>query len=146
MHIGDEYSSLEMTPMERFGQALPGDLRLRVSVHAGGFQGSYDQVWVSAPEFEDFVRELARVHETRRGQATLESMSPGEFELVIAAIDGMGHIVARGFLAGSDASRPEMGQSRVSFDVEVDAAELPQLFSALRALPEEAPFHGPSAR
>jgi hypothetical protein len=143
MRIRDEISAVEIMPMERFGQAPPGDLRLHVSVSAGGFQGSYDQVWVGANEFEDFLRQLANLEEARRGGAVLRSITPGEFELVIAATDRSGHIAAHGFLARRQGSLPGSSESRVAFDIKIDPTALPGLLEALHELQLSIPFRAP---
>ena len=58
-------------------------LRLFVSVDDEGFSGTYSEVWVSLDDYEKFLADLRLCEQTRRGNATLSSMSPDKFEVTI---------------------------------------------------------------
>lgn len=107
--LRDGESFVEILLLERTPTTLPGagDLRLSVRVACSTFRGEYDEVWVGAPGFRDFLSELQALEARRQGSVTLESMSPGELMLEIRSTDRAGHMAASGQLgrwccAGSD--------------------------------------------
>jgi len=53
-----------------------------ISINQTPFQGAMN-IWIEAPAFKLFLEELAECEQTRRGEATLVSMSPDEFRLRI---------------------------------------------------------------
>ena len=116
-----------LTLQERSVEALPaaGDLRFSVAVSADGFAGRYDQVWVNADDWLQFLGELREVELVRRGRATLTAMSPDEFELHIWITDGWGHLAAPGFLGRHHWSTAGGRMtSRVSFTITLDPSRL----------------------
>ena len=72
-----------------------GDARLQVEVRSSGFSGKSD-VWVDFESLREFCRDLVRLEQTRSGEARLASMSPSELELVIKAVDSLGHLAVFG--------------------------------------------------
>lgn len=70
-------------------------LNLFVTVSDEGFCEARSYVWVTVPDYTDFVMALRQCEQTRRGRAVLSGMSPDEFELVIESSDSLGHFRLR---------------------------------------------------
>jgi hypothetical protein len=84
-----------------------GDLLLQVQVLRQGFSGSV-QAWVEQRVWFAFAQQLTVLEERRQGEAQVESMSPGEFSLVVHSVGRAGHMAVRGSIGYR------------SFDAEVD--------------------------
>jgi hypothetical protein len=67
---------------------------LTVEVEDGAFRGAV-VTWVALDDLMAFVRQLEQCERTRRGTASLVSLSIDEFELRIESSDSLGHFVAR---------------------------------------------------
>ena len=70
-------------------------LNLFVTVSDEGFCEARSYVWVTVPDYTDFVMALRQCEQTQRGRAVLSGMSPNEFELVIESSDSLGHFRLR---------------------------------------------------
>ena len=67
--------------------------RIQIAIKTENIQTHFDNhIWLSSSDIEKFLSELSILDEHRKGQVTLESMSPGELELTIKAIDNLGHL------------------------------------------------------
>ena len=66
-------------------------MQLSVRAAGYGFSGCNPSVWISHSDLSAFLRDLRKLDRTRRGEARLESMSPGELVLKISVIDGVGY-------------------------------------------------------
>jgi hypothetical protein len=128
--ISGQLASLKLWPRDH---GPDGSVKLSVRAAGYGFSGRNPSVWISRLDLAVFVRDLQEVERTRRGEARLESMSPGELSLKISVIDGAGHTradvtVSRRYFAQKFAS-PE-----VRFGFEFDPSNLPGLLKAFGAL------------
>ena len=99
-------------------------LRLFVSVDDEGFSGTYSEVWVSLDDYEKFLADLRLCEQTRRGNATLSSMSPDKFEVTIEQCDGWGHFLLRYMLSKNSRLT---GEKRVSGSFGLDASSFKEL-------------------
>lgn len=72
-----------------------GDARLQVEVWSSGFSGKSD-AWVDSESLREFCRDLLGLEQTMSGEARLASMSPSELQLVIKAVDSLGHFAVAG--------------------------------------------------
>src|SRR5687767_14406625 len=89
----DQESSV-LLRLEEVGSDDYPSRRLAVEATFGAhFRGRYDQVWVERSMFDRFLVDLAALERTRRGDASLEGMSPGDFFLHLRTIDSIGHVV-----------------------------------------------------
>ena len=142
IRIGDPNDFVEIEVVERgtlVGQNN-GDLRLAVSLRCGTFTGSYDQVWISRHDWSSFLTGLRRLERDRQGEASLLSMSPGEFELHLQIIDRAGHLAAHGCLARYNFghSSGEATRSRIEYHIAVDPGLLCELVLSFEALGQPA--------
>lgn len=88
---GENYIDMEVS-LEK-DDSLPsyGDAHITIAVHSNGFSGRND-VWVMAEEFRKFCISLVRLEKNRKGEAALNSISPGELDLKIYSKDCLGHL------------------------------------------------------
>ena len=112
-----------------------GDLRLGVSVRFDGIADAYDQVWIAASDWRGFILALKRVEQERKGEASLLSISPGEFELRLRIVNVKGHPVAYGHLSRYHflPSLPTI-RSSVPYYVKVDPSMLRELVDSFLEL------------
>lgn len=138
IRLGDSNDFVEIEVLDRGtvdGQN-EGDLRLGVSVRNGTFTGSYDQVWIAKDEWSSFLGSMRRLERDRRGQASLVSMSPGEFELHLQVVDRAGHLAAHGCLSRYHFGHPsrQATRSRIEYHMPVDPSLLRELVLSLERL------------
>lgn len=74
------------------------DVLVLVEVRGGTFAGTAD-VWVLGDAMAAFLAQARTLYERLDGRASLESISPGEFQLSIERIDAAGHLGVRGRVA-----------------------------------------------
>jgi hypothetical protein len=104
--------------------ALPsrGDARISVQVKSADFETKND-VWVVRDALVAFCRDLASLERSRRGEAKLVSISPGELEVSVRAVSSLGAIAVGG-VCGYSVHRPH-GQiwHRLEFGFEFDPSQ-----------------------
>jgi hypothetical protein len=133
MLVRNNGNFVEVLLVERTPRSLTGagDLRLHVRVALSSFRGEYDEVWVEATTFQDFLSELQALEERRQGSATLASMSPGELRLQIHSTDRAGHMGVTGQLGRwCYAGGGGMSWCQIPFNI---ALSCPSLLSQLLA-------------
>ncbi|MBO6935252.1 MAG: hypothetical protein JJ863_09755 [Deltaproteobacteria bacterium] len=106
------------------------DLLLEVTARIDGFQG-FVEVWVETAAWADFVHALTQLEATRRGAATIESISPGELTLTLRSTDAAGHMTASGQLRRDGA---EAKLSMAFGPCALDPSLLPELVRLSRQL------------
>lgn len=74
-------SSLTMTIVDT--ETYYPSAQIAIEIDDDGFQGRDRSVWVTDTDLLAFIRDLAALDLARKGECTLVSMSPGEFELVL---------------------------------------------------------------
>lgn len=92
MVLEERGNLLEVLPIERVPSNFPtpGDTRFSIRIRSGEFCGA-GTAWIDLPTLQKFAGELAEVDAKRSGQVKADSISPGNFCLIIKAIDGWGH-------------------------------------------------------
>jgi hypothetical protein len=121
---GNDFIELKMAERTPEGLQGAGDVRFNARVQFSTFSAESD-VWVAAPALRSFVEQLREVERTRRGAASLTSMSPGELRLEIRATDSMGHVGAFGELGRwCRGTLPARFWSAVSFGIPFDPSLL----------------------
>ncbi len=67
--------------------------QVKIGIETENIKSNYDDsIWLSFEDIEKFLVELEELDESRKGQATLDSMSPGEMILSFRSIDNLGHL------------------------------------------------------
>lgn len=111
-----------------------GDAQILSRVVSHGFSG-HQGGWIEREVFQRFCRDIAALERTRKGEATLVSMSPGELMLHVSSTDNQGHMAVKGNLASLE-SRRRFGHS-LEFGFDFEPIELEALAASLSALLEE---------
>ena len=76
---------------------------MQTTAKLNGFSGHSDG-HVVKEVFEKFAQDVGTLNKTRKGEAKFDSAYPGEFELVLKSIDGVGHLGVFGKLQFSSSS------------------------------------------
>lgn len=99
------------------GSHGPGDIFLRVSSVVGAFTCQV-VTWVDRAAWNRFLSDLATLERERAGEASLESMSPGEVHVTLALPKG-GRVVCLDWSVGTQCGRQtaRFTASGVSVDV-----------------------------
>ena len=97
-----------------------GDFLVAVEAEVEGFSGHADG-HVVGDHWKAFMESLRQLEKTRKGSALLESAAPGEFEVLIRAVNGRGHMGISGALRYC--VQEERGQ-RLEFSFEFDPSQL----------------------
>src|SRR5436190_11538005 len=106
------------------------DILAVVEVRCPGFSGHID-TWILREAWVDFCKRLAALDERRRGEAVVESISPGEFRLVVRSTDSAGHMAIEGLLG----YRGVHGATLLTFSpMSFDPSTLPTLVLEAQAI------------
>src|SRR5687768_12504108 len=84
----------------------PGDAHLSLTVRASydGFVGA-TETWVERHAWFAFTQALTILEERRSGEASVESMSPGELHLTVKALHNRGHMGIEGLIGRREFDR-----------------------------------------
>lgn len=107
MRLESPHATFEMAIALEDSSATPGHGDALITIHAQshGFSGQ-DEVWVSAAALTHFRDSLRQLDNTLRGEATLESLSPGELKVRLYAVNPRG-LLAIEFALGRWVREPE---------------------------------------
>ncbi len=105
-----------------------------VSASTGDFAGSNPEVWFHPDEFERFRVELEDLERSRKGEARLVTMSPGELDLVIRIVDSLGHVAVEGVVGRHVYAEHEYYKLECRFGFPIDPTTLPGLLRDVRDL------------
>jgi hypothetical protein len=100
-----------------------GDFLVSIEVRTDQFAGHADGHVVGA-HWLQFVADLRRLEQSRKGAARLVSASPGEFELTIGAVDATGHIGVSGVLSYRRPGVEYRPRQRLEFGFPIDPSSL----------------------
>jgi hypothetical protein len=118
-----DYVEIDLLSQETADLPGRGDSRLAVLVTSAGFSGR-SQVWVSGTSLRSFCTALSALERNRRGEAIIESMSPGELVLRFRSVDSCGHMAVEGAIG----CRVQRGHSHswhaIHFGFEFDPSQL----------------------
>lgn len=97
MRIENKENYIELEIQIENDEALPsyGDALIGVVISSNGYKGQ-NQVWVLQKELVSFSKEVMELEKSRKGEAILKSISPGELLLKIYAYDNVGHLAVEG--------------------------------------------------
>lgn len=89
--------------------------RVKIEIETENIRTDFNTyIWLRHPEIEKFIIEVDALDKSRKGEATLESMSPGEMMLTLKPIDDLGHLSVSLRLAKEDSINKDY-----SFDIKV---------------------------
>ncbi|OOG40588.1 hypothetical protein B0E51_08040 [Rhodanobacter sp. C05] len=97
MRLENVGSFFEMDVAIKQGQSAQnhGDAFVTVNLSSGGFGGQCG-AWVSGPEFSAFRAALVSLERSLKGEAMLESISPGSLKFKIYPANNRGHLAIEG--------------------------------------------------
>ena len=118
---------IEFTRIESIKEHFPSH-RVQIGIETENIKTNFNNsIWLSDEDIGKFLVELDALDRSRKGEATLKSMSPGEMTLTFRPIDNLGHLsVSLRFVKEDKAS------SDYSFDVKVEFQIDPTSLTAVR--------------
>ena len=75
-------------------------------------------VWLSVSDIEEFLESLDTLDKYRKGQATLQSMSPEDFQLTLKAVDDLGHVSATSRLRKKVLTHDYAFDTQIEFEID----------------------------
>ena len=119
----ENFIEIGITPEE--DEALPsyGDAYVTIAVKSNGFSGRND-LWVTADDMKRFCKSLVQLEMSRKGEAVLESVSPGELVMKVYAADELGHMAVSGQTGYLIRGEKQEYQHSVEFGFDIDPSEL----------------------
>lgn len=138
IRFGDKHQFVELRLVLEVGD----DFHLSVLVETSGFRGT-TETCIFRAQWQDFCDQLSQLEKTRRGKASLESISPGELKLEVLNTSRAG-AMAVGGLIGTDIGN----RVRMTFDaIPFDPTSLPELVRIARSwAPPIVPWKPPCAK
>ena len=112
---------LEPTRERRFG----------VVVRRADFQASEVDLFLEGGEFDGFLEDLRLVARDRKGEATLSTEDPRQFQLKVAVIDKAGHVTISGRIASDQGAE---GKAVLEFAFPVDPSALASILQDFERL------------
>ena len=101
-----------------------GDYIVRTTAKLQGYSGHSDG-HVIKDEFEEFAKDIVELSKTRKGEAKFESAHPGDFEVIVQSVDGVGHMGVFGQLNfSSPQNRNEVQGLKFSLEFPPEQLEL----------------------
>ena len=142
MLLGTDLEHLELTVVQVDrgvpGVAVAGDVLVGLRVRLRNFAGAAE-AWVLRETWSEFLGQLRGLERDRRGEATLQSISPDELRVRLHALDRAGHMAVEGELTSYYGSAHRLEAVSLKFGtIEFDPTARPML---LRELEIAAPPH-----
>ena|SRR5688572_30709594 len=119
---------IEFTKIESIKEHFPSH-RVHIGIETENIKTNFNNsIWLSDADIEKFLVELDALDKSRKREATLKSMSPGEITLTFRPIDNLGHLsVSLRFV------KEDRANSDYSFDVKVEFQIDPTSLTAIRS-------------
>lgn len=111
---GEDYFDLRLAAEEEADSLPRSDAYVICGVRSRGFGGAND-LWVDGRVLESFCRALVALRDTLRGEAVLESISPGEMKLALQSVNSRGTLAVNGQLGYEAGDREASFFHSVSF-------------------------------
>ena len=119
----ENFIQIDVTPEEEEGLPSYGDAYVTIFVESNGFSGRND-LWVTADDMKRFCKSLVQLEVSRKGEAFLESVSPGELVIKIYASDELGHMAVSGQTGYLVIGEKEEYKHSVEFGFDLDPSEI----------------------
>jgi hypothetical protein len=125
--------SIELSVLESALDHYPS-FRIQIHLVTEEFEGNFDRnIWISEADVESFINGLQKLDESRNGQETLNSMSPGEFHLGFKNIDKLGHLAVV-LRIKKESSVDHTYHDDLKIEFEIDPTSLPKIINQLSQL------------
>lgn len=119
----NNYVEIDIVNSEDDNLQSHGDAYVTVVISSNGFSGHND-LWVFHSSLQSFCRNLIRLEADRKGEATLESISPDELILKVFSVNSRGHMGVKGITGYSIQCENSSFNHSVSFGFEFDPSQL----------------------
>ena len=119
----NSYFELDLVTQENEDLPSKGDAYVTIKLGSNGFSGQ-NSLWVLSESLFYFCRSLIALEKIRKGEALLESISPGELNLQIFSIDSLGHMGVRGKTGFNVLNGTDLFPHSVTFGFEFDPSQL----------------------
>jgi len=132
MKISDEIRSnrIEIEVLDEEDGYVPS-FEIGVRIKTKSFDCYLLGFWIEKEQIQRFIAELQHLDETRKGSATLGSMSPNGFALELKAIDSWGHLGV-GIRLEKDTRSMVGYPDVVQTGFEVDPSSIPYLIKEIK--------------
>jgi hypothetical protein len=135
MRISNEEKSrfIELSVLESVKENYPS-YRVAISLETENIKSCFNNyIWISEVDIDNFILELESLDKIRKGQAELQSMSPGEFSLFLRAVDTFGHLSVKMRINNKNQIYKDYAYD-VSIEFEVDPTILPSVIVDLKKI------------
>jgi hypothetical protein len=119
----DDFVEINLARQETANLPSHGDGYVDIRVSSAGFTGHNDLL-VAAHSLCSFCTALVALERDRRGEAVIESISPGELKLKIRSVDSLGHMAIEGSTGYHIQRRNSRAWHAVHFGFEFDPSQL----------------------
>jgi hypothetical protein len=120
---GSDFIRITAEVEESAPPASFGDARVFVWVRSADFEAKND-LWVAHDAFAGFCKALVHLEKSRKGEAKLVSVSPGELDVFIRAISPLGAMAVVGTCGYPVLRRHGSVFHRLEFGFEFDPSQL----------------------
>lgn len=115
------------------------DFHIGVKVNVNGFVAYKDSIGINTESFGVFLKQLKAFQQYENGEAILDSMSPGEFQMRLRATGKRYHVVVQGQISRTIYQAESALLNTLQFAFRVDSSYLKGIVSDFEALLENAP-------
>lgn len=120
------------------GTPADEDHLLLVSVRLGDYSAR-DEIWIDGAHYAEFLAQLEKLEQSRKGEAVLRSMSPEDLRICLKSISHPGAMSVEGFIGWSSGGSPV----KLSFAFAFDPGDLQTFLREAEALERASATHGP---
>ncbi|MGV3611392.1 MAG: WapI family immunity protein [Fluviicola sp.] len=117
---------IDFVKLESVREQYPSH-RIGIEIKTENIQTNFNHsIWWSEADLEQFLIDLELLDSSRKGKAVLESMSPGEMELIFQATDKAGHLSVLFHLVKKDPVNQEYAYD-IRIEFQIDPTSLPRV-------------------
>jgi hypothetical protein len=135
MRITNELKTrqIDFIKLESLKEYYPSH-RLEVRLKTENIESGFNNfIWLSDSDIDTFLVELDLLDSSRKGEAVLESMSPGEMKLTFKSIDKSGHLSVTLHLVKEDRLNNDYSYN-LEITFQIDPTSLPLVRRGLEEL------------
>lgn len=135
MRITNELKTrqIDFIKLESLKEHYPSH-RIEVKLKTENLQSGFSNfIWLSDSDIDAFLIDLDLLDSSRKGEAVLESMSPGELKLVFKSIDNAGHLAVMIHLVKEDRLNNDYSY-KIQVEFQIDPTSLPLVKKGMQEL------------
>lgn len=93
-----------------------------ITIQNRDFKGYKKDVWIELDLLKEFIENLKILEKTRRGSASMDSMSPEEFQIKIETYDLSGHMILNYNISQYSSWVPKINRISLTGGFELDVS------------------------